>query len=153
AQAARWQASGHAPLVVAVNLSPRQFFRSDMVAWVADTLQRTSLPAECLELELTESLVAQDPDKVAATIGGLGCHGVRISIDDFGTGRPNLLALRQYRVGALKIGQSFVRDLCVDEDDAAVALAVISLAHSLGIRVIAEGVETAAQWDFLKRHG
>ena len=148
-----WHDAGLAPISVAVNLSARQFLRQDVVSWVMDTLQSTQLPPHLLELELTESLIAEDPDKVAATIRELKQHGVRFSIDDFGTGYSSLSYLKRFAVDSLKIDQSFVKNVGSAPDDEAISLAVISLAHSLRLKVIAEGVETAEQRDFLWRNG
>jgi EAL domain-containing protein (putative c-di-GMP-specific phosphodiesterase class I) len=153
AQNKAWQDAGLDPVTVAVNLSARQFLRQDVVAWVKATLDATGLDPGMLELELTESLIAQDPDNVAATIRALKSEGVRFSIDDFGTGYSSLSSLKRFQVDALKIDQSFVRNVCSDADDEAISLAVISLAHSLRLRVIAEGVETREQCEFLRRHG
>jgi diguanylate cyclase (GGDEF)-like protein/PAS domain S-box-containing protein len=153
AQNKAWQEAGLAPISVAVNLSARQFLRQDVVTWVMDTLDATGLPANMLELELTESLIAEDPDKVAATILELKRNGVRFSIDDFGTGYSSLSYLKRFPVDALKIDQSFVKNVGTAADDEAISRAVISLGHSLRLRVIAEGVETPQQRDFLSRHG
>ena len=148
-----WQDAGLGHVAVAVNLSARQFLRQDVVAWVMDTLQSTGLAPSMLELELTESLIAEDPDEVASTIRQLKTKGVKFSIDDFGTGYSSLSYLKRFPVDALKIDQSFVKNVGSDPDDEAISLAVISLAHSLRLKVIAEGVENAAQLDFLRRHG
>jgi diguanylate cyclase (GGDEF)-like protein/PAS domain S-box-containing protein len=148
-----WQAAGFGPTSVAVNLSARQFLRQDVVSWVLAALEDTGLDPSLLELELTESLIAEDPDKVAATIRELKAHGVKFSIDDFGTGYSSLSYLRRFAVDSLKIDQSFVKNVGSVAGDEAISLAVISLAHSLGLKVIAEGVETAQQRDFLLRHG
>jgi len=148
-----WHDAGYAPIGVAVNVSARQFLRQDVVSWVMETLHFTGLPPQMLELELTESLIAEDPDKVAATIKELKAHGVRFSIDDFGTGYSSLSYLKRFAVDALKIDQSFVKNVGNAADDEAISLAVISLAHSLRLKVIAEGVETAEQRDFLWRNG
>ena len=153
AQNKAWLDAGLPPIAVAVNISARQFLQQDVVSWVMKTLRDTALLPECLELELTESLIAQDVEKVIDTINRLKAAGVRLSIDDFGTGYSSLSYLKRFRVGTLKIDQSFVRNLLADPDDAAIALAVISLAHSLGMRAVAEGVETAEQIAFLRRHG
>src|SRR5258708_15036259 len=148
-----WQDAGLPPTTVAVNLSARQFLHQDVVAWVMDTLARTGLAPDMLELELTESLIAEDPDKVAATIKQLRAAGVKFSIDDFGTGYSSLSYLKRFPVDSLKIDHSFVQNVGSEPDDEAISLAVISLAHSLRLRVIAEGVETAQQCDFLRVHG
>jgi diguanylate cyclase (GGDEF)-like protein/PAS domain S-box-containing protein len=153
AQAKAWIDAGLPPVAVAVNLSARQFLHHDIVALVEDVLNETGLPPELLELELTESLFARDVDKVAATIQRLQSSGVRFSVDDFGTGYSSLSQLKRFRVDRLKIDQSFVRNIDTDRNNAAIALAIISLAHGLGLKVIAEGVETAEQCAFLRKHG
>jgi len=152
-QSRAWRDAGLGHVPVAVNLSARQFLRQDVVAWVLHTLESTGVAPSMLELELTESLIAEDPDKVAATIRELKTHGVRFSIDDFGTGYSSLSYLKRFPVDSLKIDQSFVRNVGSDPDDEAISLAVISLGHSLRLKVIAEGVENAAQLDFLQMHG
>ncbi|MFT3758128.1 putative bifunctional diguanylate cyclase/phosphodiesterase [Thauera sp.] len=152
AQAKAWCEAGLPPVTVAVNISARQFLQQDVVDWVTGTLHSTGLPPELLELELTESLIAQDVEKVIATFGRLRDAGVKLSIDDFGTGYSNLGYLKRFPADTLKIDQSFVRDMLTDPEDATIVLAVISLAHNLGFKVIAEGVETEAQRDFLSRN-
>jgi EAL domain-containing protein (putative c-di-GMP-specific phosphodiesterase class I) len=150
AQNRAWQDAGLPPLVVSVNLSARQFLQQDVVAWVLGVLAQTGLPAERLELELTESLIAQDVEKFIATVNRLKEAGVRLAIDDFGTGYSSLSYLKRFRVDTLKIDQSFVRNLASEVDDATIALAVISLAHNLRMSALAEGVETGAQCNFLR---
>ena len=153
AQSKAWLDAGLGPIPVAVNISARQFHRQDVVAWVMDTLRSTGLPPRLLELELTESLIAEDPDNVAAAIKALRAEGVRFAIDDFGTGYSSLGYLKRFPVDSLKIDQSFVKNVGSEPDDEAISLAVISLAHSLRLKVIAEGVESEAQRDFLLKHG
>ena len=153
AQANAWGHAGLGPVAVAVNVSARQFLRQDVVSWVLETLDATQLSPDRLELELTESVIAEDPEKVAATMRVLREHGVRFSIDDFGTGYSSLSYLKRFPVDSLKIDQSFVKNVGTAADDEAISLAVISLAHSLRLTVIAEGVETGQQRDFLRRHG
>jgi diguanylate cyclase (GGDEF)-like protein/PAS domain S-box-containing protein len=145
-----WLEAGLPPVTMAVNISARQFLQQDVVAWVLRTLKETGLPPGQLELELTESLIAQDVQKVIATIGELKAAGVKLSIDDFGTGYSSLSHLKRFRVDTLKIDQSFVRNMLSDMDDATIVLAVISLAHSLKFKVIAEGVETEQHCRFLR---
>jgi len=153
AQSKAWLDAGLGSIAVAVNISARQFHRQDVVAWVMETLRATGLPPQLLELELTESLIAEDPDNVAATIKALRAEGVRFAIDDFGTGYSSLGYLKRFPVDSLKIDQSFVKNVGSEPDDEAISLAVISLAHSLRLKVIAEGVESEAQRDFLLKHG
>ena len=152
-QARAWHDAGLPPIVVSVNLSARQFLQQDVVAWTLQTLEETRLAPGMLELELTESLIAQDTEKVIATVNQLKAAGVRLSIDDFGTGYSSLSYLKRFRVDTLKIDQSFVRNMLTDQDDATIVRAVIDLAHNLRLTAVAEGVETAEQRDFLKVNG
>jgi diguanylate cyclase (GGDEF)-like protein/PAS domain S-box-containing protein len=150
AQNKAWQDAGLPPISVSVNVSARQFLKQDVVAWVMTTLKATGLPADWLELELTEGLIAQDTEKVIAAVNQLKTVGVKFSIDDFGTGYSSLSYLKNFRVDSLKIDQSFVRNMLTQPDDAAIVRGVISLAHSLKLKVVAEGVETAEQSRFLR---
>ena len=120
------------------------------MTWVMKTLGQTGLEPQYLDLELTESLIAEDTEKVIATVNRLKAAGVKLSIDDFGTGYSSLSYLKRYRVDTLKIDQSFVRTMLTEVDDAAITLAVISLAHRLRMAAVAEGVETAEQCRFLR---
>ena len=144
-----WQLAGLKPISVAVNLSALQFRQPDLVERVADILRETELDPTCLELELTESLVMQDVEKTIATLSRLKAMGIKLSIDDFGTGYSSLSYLKRFPIDTLKIDQSFVRDITTDPDDAAIAKSIISMAHDMQLRVIAEGVETEAQKSFL----
>lgn len=151
AQNKAWQESGLPPLRVAVNLSARQFQQEDLVERVAQILEKTKLASRYLELELTESAVMQDVEFTANTLRDLRKMGVHIAIDDFGTGYSSLSYLKKFPINTLKIDQSFIRDLTTDSNDAAIATAVIALAHSLDLKVTAEGVETQKQLNFLKK--
>ena len=151
-QNAEWQQAGYARLVVSVNFSSSQL-QGDIVAIVAATLKKTGLAARWLELELTESTVMQTPEENALLLHALRDMGVQIAIDDFGTGYSSLSYLKRFPITTLKIDQSFVRDITEDPNDAAITDAVIALARALKIRVIAEGVETPAQLDFLRDNG
>nr|WP_232429583.1 bifunctional diguanylate cyclase/phosphodiesterase [Noviherbaspirillum autotrophicum] len=153
AQNMAWQRAGHAPLPIAVNLSPRQLARDDIVDLVADALQSTGLDPRYLELEITENDVMRDVDKSLATLIRLKELGVKIAIDDFGTGYSSLNYLKRFPVDTLKIDRSFVNDIATDADDAAIVKAVISLAHILNLDVVAEGVETDEQRRFLVENG
>jgi diguanylate cyclase (GGDEF)-like protein/PAS domain S-box-containing protein len=148
AQARAWQAS-HPRLIVAVNLSARQFQQPDLVAIVKAALDDTGLPPRCLDLEITETNAMQNAEATIATLRELKALGVRVSIDDFGIGYSSLSYLKRLPIDTLKIDQSFVRDITTDPDDAAIATAVIALAHTLKLRVVAEGVETEEQLAFL----
>ena len=152
AQLKAWHDEGFAPLRVAVNLSARQFVQKDLVESIAEILIETGLDPACLEIELTESLVMTDVERAVGVLRNLNYLGVKLSIDDFGTGYSSLSYLKRFPIDVLKIDQSFVRDITLDAEDAAIAVAIISLAHSLKLQVIAEGVETEAQLTFLRRH-
>ncbi|WP_118182965.1 EAL domain-containing protein [Paraburkholderia phosphatilytica] len=150
AQNRRWQDAGLPPVTVSVNVSARQFLHKGWIASVGDALARTGLDPRYLELELTESLIMQDLESSIETMKRLQEMGVRLSIDDFGTGYSSLSALKHFPIVRLKIDKSFVRELPHGEDDKAIAMAVISLGQRLNLNVIAEGVETQAQVDFLR---
>ncbi|MDO9386980.1 MAG: PAS domain S-box protein [Thiobacillus sp.] len=145
------QLAGLKPISVAVNLSARQFRQPDLVERVAAILGETGLDPACLELELTESLVMQNVEETISTLGKLKAMGIKLSIDDFGTGYSSLSYLKRFPIDTLKIDQSFVRDITTDPDDAAIAKSIISMAHDMQLRVIAEGVETEAQKSFLQQ--
>ncbi len=152
-QAKAWQLAGLGNLRVAVNLSARQFTEKALVQSIADVLHATGLDPQFLELELTESMVMSDVDNVITTLRNLKGLGINISIDDFGTGYSSLSYLRRFPIDVLKIDQSFIKDLSINSDDAAIVVSIISLAHSLRLNVIAEGVETEEQLAFLREHG
>jgi EAL domain-containing protein (putative c-di-GMP-specific phosphodiesterase class I) len=151
-QARAWQSSGLPPIVMSVNLSARQFRQLDVADWVRGVLVQEDFEAQWLELELTESLIAEDTEKVIGAVDELKTMGVRLSIDDFGTGFSSLSYLKRFRVDELKIDQSFIRNMASETDDATIVLAIIALAHSLRMSVIAEGVETSADCAFLHTH-
>jgi diguanylate cyclase (GGDEF)-like protein/PAS domain S-box-containing protein len=147
-----WQDAGLPPLTIAVNLSARQVAAQDIVELAANMLANSGLDAKYLEIELTESMVMADAEAfIRATEKLKGLH-ITLSIDDFGTGFSSLSYLKRFAIDRLKIDQSFVRDLTQDPNSAAIARAIISLAHSLGLLVIAEGVETEAQLNYLCQH-
>ncbi|NRP71281.1 putative signaling protein [Ensifer psoraleae] len=152
-QCKAWQEAGLPPLIVSVNVSARQFLERNWAARVAAVLAETGLEARYLELELTESLIMQDVPGAITTMHELEAIGVHLAIDDFGTGYSSLSALKRFPVQRLKIDRSFVEDIPSDVDDKAITSAIISLAQNLGLRVIAEGVETEAQVDFLRQSG
>lgn len=152
-QAVKWQQAGHSPVRMAVNLSPRQFLSPDLIATVADSLRETGLDPKYLELEITESTLMQNTEKTLNTLRRLKEMGIRISIDDFGTGYSSLSYLKRFPFDMLKIDQAFVRDIAHDRKDAEIVAAIISLAHSLDLDVVAEGVETEEQLAFLRAHG
>jgi diguanylate cyclase (GGDEF)-like protein/PAS domain S-box-containing protein len=152
-QSRAWQHAGYGPLRMAVNLSARQFAEPGLVRDIARVLDETGLAATSLDIEITESLVMEDIEGAIRTMLELKHMGVKLSIDDFGTGYSSLSYLRRFPVDVLKIDRSFVRDITFSEDDAAMVGAIIELARGLHMRVIAEGVETEAQLDYLKRRG
>lgn len=149
----RWQDAGLPRLRVAVNLSAVQFRQKHLVEFITQVLDDTGLDASCLELEVTESIVMQNPEETALILEKLHAKGIHLSIDDFGTGYSSLSYLKRFPLDTLKIDRSFVRDISSDPDDAAIVKSVIALAHSLRLRVIAEGVETASQLSFLRALG
>jgi diguanylate cyclase (GGDEF)-like protein/PAS domain S-box-containing protein len=138
---------------VAVNLSARQFRDRRLTERVGEVLARTGLEAKHLELEITESLVMREVDAVVAKLNDLKAYGLKLAIDDFGTGYSSLSYLRRFPIDRLKIDQSFTREVASSADGAAIARAVIQLGHALDLRVIAEGVETESQLNFLRENG
>ncbi len=152
AQKRAWQDAGLPPVAMSVNLSARQFREETLVKTVARTLAEARLNPQYLEMELTESMVMHDAEAAIATLRGLKSLGVRLSVDDFGTGYSSLSYLNRLPISTLKIDQSFVRGITDGGDRGVIAQAIISLGHSLDLRVVAEGVETAEQLEFLKTH-
>lgn len=148
-----WLDAGLPEITIAVNLSAVQLRRQDLALMVRRILAETKFPADSLELELTESAVMDDPDSALTVLNDLRALGVRLAVDDFGTGYSSLARLKSFPVGKLKIDRSFVADLAEDESDAAIARAVVSLAHALELRVVAEGVENDAQLAILAAQG
>jgi diguanylate cyclase (GGDEF)-like protein len=147
-----WLDSGLPPITVTVNLSARQFQQASLVDRIAGILRETGLDARHLELEITEGTTIHDPVFAAKVIEELRSMGVRLSIDDFGTGYSSLSYLKRFKIDRLKIDRSFIDELTTDTNNAAIATAVIAMAHSLGLGVVAEGVETQEQLDFLVQH-
>jgi diguanylate cyclase len=137
---------------MAVNLSARQFRQSDLLEQIANVLHETNVPAGRLEIELTESSIVEDTDEVLKIMQGLRDLNVRVAIDDFGTGHSSLRYLKQFSIDTLKIDRSFVRDIPHDPEDNAIAIAVIALGRAMGLKVVAEGVETMEQAQFLREH-
>jgi len=153
-QLAAWSAWSHtAKLTIAVNVSARQFRHTDFVSDLRSLLQQTGVNPRNLKLELTESLLLADQDEAVGKMNELGTLGVKFSLDDFGTGYSSLSYLKVLPLEQLKIDQSFVRDVLSDANDAAIARTVLALGHSLGLNVVAEGVETSGQRDFLLENG
>jgi EAL domain-containing protein (putative c-di-GMP-specific phosphodiesterase class I) len=133
-----------------VNLSARQLHSEDFVQQVRQVLHETGANPELVELEITESMMMQDVERIAELLGELRKLGLHIAVDDFGTGYSSLAYLKRLPIDSLKVDRSFVKDLPGDADDATITRAVIALAHSLRLKVVAEGVETVEQLDFLR---
>lgn len=148
-----WLDAGMAPITISVNLSSLQFRHADLPELVSTILDEARLPPHLLELELTEGVAMTDPLGAIAVMNNLHDRGVRMSIDDFGTGYSSLSYLKKFQIYKVKIDQSFVRDITDDADDRAIVGAIISMASSLGMQTIAEGVETEGQLEFLKAKG
>jgi len=153
AQIQAWQRSGLAVLPVTVNLSARQFQQKDFESIVRHVLREAGIDPSLVQFELTESLLMSDPQGAARTLRGLKDSGVKISVDDFGTGYSSLAYLKRFPIDALKIDHSFIRDITTDPEDAMITLAIIGLAHSLRLKVVAEGVETQEQLELLAANG
>jgi EAL domain-containing protein (putative c-di-GMP-specific phosphodiesterase class I) len=152
-QIASWSARGIAPRPIAVNLSARQFRMDNLDTLVARIITETGVDPQLLELELTESLLMDNPEQTVITLGNLRRYGVRLAVDDFGTGYSSLAYLKRFPIDALKIDRAFISDATTNPEDAAIALAIINLGHSLGLKVVAEGVETESQLEFLREKG
>ncbi|MDD2029731.1 EAL domain-containing protein [Pseudomonas sp. N-137] len=151
-QACRWQADGMRPLYLSVNVSTIDFRQRGFVEGIARTLKETGLDPTQLELEITESVLMQNVDTTVAILKAVKRLGIRLAIDDFGTGYSSLSYLQKFPVDVLKIDQSFVGDLSIDSNDAKLVSTIISLGKSLNLHIIAEGVETLEQLEFLKAH-
>lgn len=145
-----WRDAGLPPIRVSVNLSPVQFRDPNLHKVVVSALEETNLSCDGLELEVTESMLMNDPKVTIATLRELKAAGLKISIDDFGTGYSSLSYLKQFPIDSLKIDRSFVQDVTTNPDDAAIATAIILMGHSLKLNVVAEGVETESQLAFLR---
>lgn len=148
-QVRHWREQEGLSMRVAVNLSQRQFLQPDLVARVGAILCEEAMPPHALELEITESTIAHNVDRAVATLHAIKQLGVRLAVDDFGTGYSSLAVLKRFPVDCLKIDRSFVQDLPDDNDSATIARAIVALAHSMGLSVVAEGVETQDQREFL----
>ena len=147
------RASGYGDLRVAVNLSVRQLYDEGLAKRVSEALERTGFPAENLELEITESMVMRDAEGAIKLLNALRDTGVRIAIDDFGTGYSSLAYLKRFPIDCVKIDRSFIRDLPDDRDDASITRSIIAMAHNMQLEVVAEGVETEPQLEFLHAYG
>ena len=148
-----WIDASLAPPRVAVNLSARQFRHEKLFEDIDGALRQYGLPPHLLELEITESLVMDNPDHAVQLLDKFKAMGIHLAMDDFGTGYSSLANLKQFPFDTVKVDRSFVRDLALDPNDAAISRAIIAMAHALQLRVVAEGVETEAQLEFLRAHG
>jgi EAL domain-containing protein (putative c-di-GMP-specific phosphodiesterase class I) len=152
-QAVAWRKAGFPAFQVAVNVSALQFRNHDIVQQIGKILEDTGLEARYLELELTESMIFDKTEELIAILRELKMMGITLSIDDFGTGHSSLANLQLLPVDKVKIDMSFVRNVTTSEQDAAIVLGIIEMAHKLGLKVVAEGVETEAQLTYLHSHG
>jgi diguanylate cyclase (GGDEF)-like protein len=152
-QMREWLDAGLTVPPVALNLSARQFHQQNLVAVIRQALRLNQIEAKCLELEITESILMENVEKAVTTLQELKSIGLKIALDDFGTGYSSLSYLKRFPIDNLKIDRAFVRDVTTEPDDAAICLAVIGLAHNLKLKVVAEGVETEAQMNYLRTHG
>jgi diguanylate cyclase (GGDEF)-like protein len=152
-QAQAWRGAGLPSLRVSVNISVRQLAFYDLAAIIESILEETSLPPQLLELEITESLLAQNVDDTLNVLKQIRSQGVELAVDDFGTGYSSLSYLKRFPISKLKIDQSFVRDLLSDPDDRAIARAIVTLGHNLGMKVTAEGVESEEHLEILRLIG
>jgi diguanylate cyclase (GGDEF)-like protein len=151
-QVARWIDAGVPVPRISVNVSPRQFQHRDFAAHVGEIIRASGVDARYIELEITESMLMIDPAHAVYELAKLKELGVGLSVDDFGTGYSSLAYLKRFPLDTLKIDIAFIRDTCTDPDSAAITLAIINLAHNLRLKVVAEGVETAPQFNFLAGH-
>jgi len=152
-QARAWQDQGLPPMRIAVNLSPTQFRQGNIVGTIRDALKAARLEPRFLEIELTESTVMSDPEESIVILEELSSMGVLVSVDDFGTGYSSMSYLRRLPIDKLKIDRSFISDVASRSEDAMIVRAIVSLAHSLKLKVVAEGVESPEQLEFLKTLG
>lgn len=148
----QWQDDGFPPIQIAVNLSPRQFRQKNLITTIKNILDKTGLPAQWLELEVTESSIMDNPKEVVETLNDLHNLGIKLSIDDFGTGYSSLNYLKTFPIDVLKIDRSFIRDITFDKDDETIVKTIIAMGHNLGLKIIAEGVEEAEQLDLVKKY-
>jgi diguanylate cyclase (GGDEF)-like protein/PAS domain S-box-containing protein len=153
AQGKAWRDEGLGEMIIAVNLSGRQFRQQPLVHTVDEIVKSTGFDPRCLELEITESILVQNVEETITALKRLKDMGLRVSVDDFGTGYSSLTYLRRFPIDTLKIDQSFTRDIATDPGDAAITAAIIAMAEGLKMAVIAEGVETPEQRDCLRQHG
>jgi EAL domain-containing protein (putative c-di-GMP-specific phosphodiesterase class I) len=148
-----WRAAGLSVPSIAVNVSGRDFMRQDVLLRLSQVLEEAHLPASFFELELTEGVLMQDVESGQRSLQALKEFGFALAVDDFGTGYCSLSYLKRFPLDTLKVDRAFINDLTVDADDAAIVRAIIALGHNLSLKLVAEGVETAAQLQFLRAHG
>lgn len=148
-----WQQAGLRPLRVAVNLSARQFRNGNLLSEIDAVLAETKMPVASLELEITESMVMDDPDRVIELLGAIHQRGIHLALDDFGTGHSSLAYLKRFPIDCVKIDRAFVKDTPGNPDDVAIARTIIAMADALGLSTVAEGVETAEQMELMKELG
>ncbi|HET7813651.1 MAG TPA: EAL domain-containing protein [Candidatus Baltobacteraceae bacterium] len=152
-QVRRWQQLFHRRLRLSINLSARQFLHFNLVKQVEDTLRASNFNPQLLDFEITETVAMQSAEDSIGVMRQLKSMGVGLALDDFGTGYSSLAYLKRFPIDTLKIDKSFVRDIPEDANDLAIVSAIIAMSHALGLRVIAEGVETEPQWHFLRDCG
>ena len=152
-QLRQWQAMGLAPFRLSINVAPANFYQADFPNQVSATLERHGVPPGFIELELTERSLMKNTEEVQESLRQLNRTGIRIAIDDFGTGHSCLSYLRQFPIDVLKIDRSFGKDIGPDDNGTAICSLVMSIARSLNLEVVAEGVETANQLNFLRQNG
>jgi diguanylate cyclase (GGDEF)-like protein/PAS domain S-box-containing protein len=152
AQNVAWLKEGLPPVCMAVNLSARQFFDENLIEDIAQILKETGMPAELLEMEITEGMVMQDAERAIRILSGIKELGVRLAIDDFGVGYSSLAQIKRFPIDTLKVDSSFIRDIPANPEDRAITEAIIAMGKTLSLTVIAEGVETEAQERFLREH-
>jgi EAL domain-containing protein (putative c-di-GMP-specific phosphodiesterase class I) len=150
AQNKAWQDAGLPPLSISVNVSPRQFRQENFALTIAEVLEATGLDARYLEIELTENMVMHDAEQMIKSLHAIKRLGVQIAVDDFGTGYSSLSYLKRFPVDRLKVDRSFVKDIGTNPDDATIVRTIIALGHNLGLKVVAEGVETEEQIGYLE---
>jgi EAL domain-containing protein (putative c-di-GMP-specific phosphodiesterase class I) len=149
-QSILWQSQGLPAISVAVNLSPKQFLDNELLNFLDRVLRETALPAELLQLEVTESMVMQNVDHATSTMHAINSRGVRLAIDDFGTGYSSMSLMKHFPIDTIKIDRCFVKDISESAQDRAISAAIITLGLAFGMTVVAEGVETADQDKILK---
>jgi EAL domain-containing protein (putative c-di-GMP-specific phosphodiesterase class I) len=152
AQNVAWQREGLTPVCIAVNVSLRQLTDENLINDIRSALNDSGMEPKLLELEITESMVMRNPERMIAVLAKIKSLGVRLAIDDFGTGYSSLAQIKHFPVDTLKVDRSFIRNIPQDAEDKAITEAIIAMGKTLSLRVVAEGVETEDQMNFLKDH-